>query len=780
MAREARTEREPLREALEWYRDALHRDRGSWTAATGVARLAQELGDTEAALAAAEALAELSDDPKARARFWLDASELLLGPHEDPRLGTRPERRGRAVTLLERALDADPDSVPVAGRLATTLLDQHQGERLVTAFRAALGRARSADAVVMFGSEIARVARTELQDLPLAIDAMRRVRAVAPQHIPSLLTLAELSIAARVWPDAVEALEAVVATSREAPPKLTALFALASIYEKVLARPAEVDRVLRAALAIAPTNVRALRALLRRLTAEPTDLDDATARARRREVAVLLDRLAEAETDLDARSRILIELSEVHAHLGDARAAERALVMAVATAPGSTRAFARLTSFFRSPGGVDTAGYARALGAAIGLGDQFGRTDARWLAALGQLEVGPLQRAADGIGHLQRAVGLDPSLYETRLDLARVLAQKERHGDAAGVLLGMIDPSPRPLLSIPASAGALGLLEHALEADRRAEEAIVAAELRAIAGDLDDSRTAWLRSRRLPAVEAHYGALDRPTLVTHVLPQAGRHVLLEVAAAIAGVEAKILRSDLGSVGIGPRDRVLSRSGHPTRLMLDRLARQLGVGDVELAIAPKATRVRVLTHDAPWVVVPASLAELPESTQLVALARALARVALGVPWLEELEPERMLGLLVAAARHVAPNYGRSAGATVPFDGTLGRALTRRQRRLLEELAPHLGSGPPRAPSPADFHGALLQAELRAAYVLTGDLLAVVDESALRDATFADRIREPGEGALAGVLDHPRIGDVARFALTPDATALRRRVSSTWTR
>jgi hypothetical protein len=521
------------------------------------------------------------------------------------------------------------------------------------------------------------------------------------------------------------------------------------------------------------------------MSAEPTALDEATARARRREVAGLLDRLAEAETDLDARSGILLELSEVHTRLGDARAAERALVMAVATAPANTRAFARLTSFFRGGasgnGPTDSAGYARALGAIVALGDQFGRMDARWLAALGHVEFAVLQRPADGIGHLARAVEIDPSLYETRIELATALLGNDRPGEGARVLVGMLDPSPHPLLLTLEPTASLGLLERALGADRRADEAIVVSELRAIAGDLDDSRTAWLRARRLPQVEAQYGALDRPTLVTQVLPSDGRHVILEVAAAVAGVESKVMRSDLGELGVSPRDRVLSRSGHPTRLMLDRLARQLGVGEVELVVAPKATRVRVLTQDVPWVVVPTSLVDLAESTQLVALARALARVAYGVPWLDELDAQKLEAFLVAAARQVAPGYGDDSSAVVSLGAALGRALTRRQRKLLDELAPHLaGAGGGELPPLDEFVFALRRAEARTAYVLTGDLLAVAEEESLRDLVLADAVHGSGARALAAVLDHPLLGDVVRFALSTEATALRRRVSSTWTR
>ncbi|MCL2450279.1 MAG: hypothetical protein FWD17_15135, partial [Polyangiaceae bacterium] len=676
-----------------------------------------------------------------------------------------------------------------------TLLEQRQGERLVSAFRTALVRARTADAVVLFGSEIARIARSELNDLPLAIDAMRRVRSAAPAHVPSLLTLAELCIAQRVWPEAVDALEAVVTTSRETEPKLTALFALASIYEKVLARSADVDRVLRAALALAPTNARALRALLRRMTAEPAVLDEASARARRREVAVLLDRLAEAETDLEARSGVLLELAEVHTRLGDPRAAERSLVMAVATAPTNARAFARLSGFFRggpnaASSAVDTEGYARALSAVVSLGDQFGRMDARWLAALGHVEITALNRPSDGVGHLLRAVELDPTLYETRLELAKALAETDRSTEAARVLLGMIDPSPHPLLSTGDPNAALELLERMSIADGRSDEAVVVAELRVLAGDLEVTRAGWLRARRLSSAETSYGVLDRPALFKQVLPLEGRHVILEVAAAIAGVESKVLRSDLGPLAIGPRDRVPSRSGHPTRMLLDRAARQLGAGDVELVVAPKASRVRVLAHDVPWVVVPPALVDQPESIQFVAVSRALSRIAYGVPWLEELELEAIEGFLIAAARQVAPGYGRDSEKAAAYAQPIARSLTRRQRRLLEELAPRLTGA--RAPGKAEAHAraeppsipelvrALACAERRTAYVLGGDLLAVIDESILQDAELARAVRAGGPRALAAVLEHPRIGDVVRFALSAESVTLRRRAHSTWSR
>ncbi len=713
----------------------------------------RRLDDTGAALAAARSLADLATEPRVKARYFVKAAELLANDDDgDPE--SAPLRRKQAADLLERALDADPDSIAAAAKLGTVLIDDRQQERLVTTFRSALVRAKSPDAVVMLGAEVARVARDELKDLTVAIDAMTRVRAAAPQHVPSLLTLAELCIAQRVWPEAVDALEAVVSIAREATPKLTALFALASVYEKVLKQPAHVERVLRAALVVDPYNARALSGLLRRLaTEEPPASDEQAQRARRLEIANLLHRLADVEKGPEQKSEILLELADVYLRLTDAAGAERVLVEAVATAPSHAKAFARLAAFFRRPEGrdgvpaaatgrgreaetLDAAGYARALTSVVSLGQQLGRVDARWLATLGQLEVENLSRLRDGITHLGRAVAIDPTLYETRFELASACAWAPTTR-ASRTLVSMPSPSPRPLLSVADPAAAFSLLEQSFTADRRGEEAVVVSELRALAGELDEGRRAWLHARAVQPGSDVEEVLDRPTLVTHVLPPEGRHILLEVAAAIAGIEAKMLRADLGEFGVGTRDRLTARGGHPLRVMLDRVAKQLehvGGRSPEIVFSQVVTRTRVVAQDVPWIVVPSLFAQWPQSTQLANLARATARIAYGVPWLQELPPAHIEALLVAAARQVVPGYGAdridpaASMLIAQHEAGIGRALARRQRKLLDELAPHIAS-PQSRPIPIEtLLGALARAELRAAFLVSGQLLAVVDEVA----------------------------------------------------
>jgi hypothetical protein len=57
--------------------------------------------------------------------------------------------------------------------------------------------------------------------------------------------------------------------------------------------------------------------------------------------------------------------------------------------------------------------------------------------------------------------------------------------------------------------------------------------------------------------------------------------------------------------------------------------------------------------------------------------------------------------------------------------------------------------------------------------------MIDEMRPLDQTLHRAAETPGPRALSAVLQHPFAGDVVRYALTSEATALRRRLGSTWT-
>ncbi len=169
--------------------------------------------------------------------------------------------------------------------------------------------------------------------------------------------------------------------------------------------------------------------------------------------------------------------------------------------------------------------------------------------------------------------------------------------------------------------------------------------------------------------------------------------------------------------------------------------------------------------------------------MAGLARAAARIAYGVPWLQELPAAHVQALLVAAARQVVPGYAHddldaaASKLVAQHEATIARSLTRRQRKLLEELAPHIDSPLSRPAPAAEFVAALIRAELRIAFLITGDLLTVLDEARMLDPALHRATESHGPRALAAALEHTFAGDLVRFALTPEATALRRRIGST---
>ncbi len=117
----------------------------------------------------------------------------------------------------------------------------------------------------------------------------------------------------------------------------------------------------------------------------------------------------------------------------------------------------------------------------------------------------------------------------------------------------------------------------------------------------------------------------------------------------------------------------------------------------------------------------------------------------------------------------------------FTKRLARAIGRKQKKALQELAPALGATRP--PSLADvevFERGIARTELRAAFLATGDLLATLDAARAGDAELGSATANVGKPALAAVLAHPLARDLVSFALAPATTALRRKAGTTWAR
>jgi len=744
---------EGTRAALAAYREAQRVDTRSVVAAEGAHRLGTALGDAEAVVASDLARAELTSDPVRRATLLVHAAGQTLST-QDARLGARPEKLARAAEMLERALDADPESLAALGLLvAVRGEDGSARDVLLAALRGAFERSTSTTVVARLGAEVARVASSEPADRLVAIDALRRVLAVAPGHPPTLQALAEQHVAQQAWGEAVETLEQLAASTRDSRTRLAALFQAADLFATTLARPLDAERVLRAALDIDPSSVDALRKLLasRRAAGAPGH-----------ETMALLERLAEAETAPSPKGDALAELASLRRDAGDAPGAEKALVQAAALAPTPARVAALMDLHAGAP-----ADQARSLGAVVALAQEAERPDPLCVATLGRLEIESLGHWREGIAHLRVALALAPGMHEVRASLAKGLVHMRGGAEAVGLLLPMIAPDPSPLLSLEDPGAALESLERALSDEGRTDEAMVARELRAVAGALDDGAHVALRARR-QTIEPR--ALDLGTLRSAVVPRDAPTVLLDVAAALSGAEGKLARIELEELGASPRSRLQAGvAGQPLLGLAGRVATMLGLPRIEVVVGD-VKRPRVLGQDPTWLVVPESILSQQEPLQTALVVGPLVRAALGASWLYDLPGAYAHATLCGAIRQVVSGYAADAGDADQQDlvGEMSRrvakAIGRKQKKALQEIAPALELAPEITPADGRaFELAVARTELRAAFVVTGDLLATLDVARGDDAALGAATASVGKAALAAMLRHPATGDLAGFAL-----------------
>jgi tetratricopeptide (TPR) repeat protein len=758
---------ESRRAALASYREALELWPDGLVAARGVERIAEQLGDRPALALAHRALAGLVDDPRARATHLVRAASLAAEVHD-----TASQRRARE--LYEAALRADPDSTAAATALTRVLANDLP--RLIERFGDALENARENAQIGLLGKALGR-AVLDLQsaspgpdapppDPAVGIAATQRVLADAPRDVEALLLCAQLMGVARLYPAARDLLARAAAAAPDAPTRLSAYFELAGLYHGPLADLSEAQSTLRALLAIDPNNRRALEWLFT-IGVERGD----------RPLAVqALERLAGSTPEGPAKIEVLLRLAETHREGNDTPSAVRALAEAIVLAPADDQAWKTLGQLFRMESPEGASAYAGAIEHVLRLAD--GRQvpiEPRWLTTLGLLEATVLQRGADAIAHLRRAVALPGALPDTRVALGRGLEVTGRNAEAAAALREVLTADRGTFARIRYLGTALASLEAALAKDGRAEERAAVEEVRMSLGQTPPERAERVRARRglpmMPAAPAFGNEDLARTLVPDALTP-----LVEVAVALAPLSAKLLRFDLTSLGLGPRDRLGPRDAHPLRQLADRIARAYGVEPYEIYLAPSwSGPLRLVPGEQATLVAPAPFAEAPEMEQAFALAHIFARSLLGMVWLDNLQLDALDGLFLASLRAAQPIFG--AGDVSPlreraaqaFAPTVPRLLGRRHRKALDEAAMRL----PAAFDTRAFAAAVRASEYRLAHLLTGAVVSAVDYVRRHDR---DLDRAQNEPSL--LLEHSLINDLLRYVLSAEAHAERQRLGTAW--
>ena len=141
------------------------------------------------------------------------------------------------------------------------------------------------------GTGLARIAFDHLHDPTVALEALRRVRKKAPGHVRSLLLFAEACSRLKLWAETAEAATSALGITRDAEERLVASVLLAEAQAQV-----------------------------RRHT-------------RGRPPAGLLGREARGDGTRRLRSSLFLRIAKVHRGMGDAAAAERALLRALVFGP---------------------------------------------------------------------------------------------------------------------------------------------------------------------------------------------------------------------------------------------------------------------------------------------------------------------------------------------------------------------------------------------------------------------------------------------------------------
>jgi tetratricopeptide (TPR) repeat protein len=736
---EALESQDPAR-ALESFRMALKADPESLAAARGLLRSAERAGDARALAEAARREAQILEDRPQASRLYARAGLVTFEDLGDPQ---------QAASDYERALELDPDAAEPASRLLDLLLASDQAGRAVDRLSAAASSAKNEVRALDLWVEVARLQADAQNNIPAAIASLSRVAKSSAAHVPTLRRLADLYQRAEAWTEAAQTLGKVVQLAPDRDALKDAHLELSGIYERTDERP-RMRVSIQAVLALEPGNRVAL-SRLAALEVKEGNLDKAAEAQKKR---------IEASLEGDDRAEAYVALAQIEDKRGQPSRAWEALAEAVTVQGPSSDAAKRLRKALAdAPDTEAAAGWARY---ATALAEHVRRAPAliEVRLALAQVLGDQLGRNAEAAQVLRDAVKAFPDEIELRRHLARRLARAGQTPEAIDVLRRLADARPeRPE----------GFRDLRLLLGPAAELSQLAAAPLMLIGP-DPAEAEAYRARRSSPASGRPGSFG----LDLVAPLAGIEPSAPVLGALAALPEAITKmwpADLEDLGVNAREKLTTRSGHPLRLLSDRVAAMFGVADHELYVHRMRGRgVVIELSEPPAIVVPQTALELGEAAQVFALARAHAHVASRTAIVEKLQPRELEVLIAAAMRPFAPSFGAGLTSEDVLEDQqkrIHRALSRRARKALEELAPRYVAAPP-----ADFAQLVRGIQYgvaRAALVVADDLVQSVEFLHRSERDYAADVPTLLKTA-------PLVQDLVRFWTSDVASAVRRRLNA----
>ncbi len=553
----------------------------------------------------------------------------------------------------------------------------------------------------------------------------------------------------RQWAAAAEQLERLLSLRPPDDVAIAAHLARTDILLDHFRDPARAEKHVDAVLAMRPNDPGALQRLieLQQMSGKLEAAEETT------------ERLLAVTTDPDLRADAFARRARLLKAKGEIGEAVEAYAEAVALV-GLTGRIAEehamlLTEIARSGANAPWGGYTAALNRRLSQADGADERTAL-LRELARVYADELRDPDRAIEALASALSSDPNDDALRLELAARLLRAKQYQAAEEHL--------RRLLERDATrAEVWRYLVEAYRALGRPGDALLAtAPLAALGFASEAEKNALAMQFPRPSLGAH-GALDAAVLFS-LEPTRQRDLVAELLAASTECMTKLFPPDLERWGLASRDRLTSRSGHPLRVVADRIATVFGAPEFDLYVhRAQSVNVSVELAETPALMVPAHLVPNAESAQVFLLARAIANVARKHHAVLRLGPAELELALAGIVRSVVPGYGAGLGDATYLDNLarqVSRVISRRERRSVEELAP-LYAAAPRADFSAWRNRVLLTAR-RAALVLSDDL---------PNAVALTRLSEDGTASSAPVQD------LLRFWVSDLAKTLRRRLSGT---
>jgi len=730
--------------ALGLYRGALAREPDNVAAARGLARMAERLGDARLLEEASSRMVEVALDRPYAARLMLRAAEVQ----------TNAGDRAAAASLLECALEISPEHELAASRLEELLIPAGEVDRVVRVLSQAATEATQRERIAALWVRVAELHSDRRRDLPAALAVLKRALGLLPAHTTILMKLAELHVRDGQWTEAVDKLKQV--TLQAGAPegaRLDAHARLAAILDERLGDPDGARASVEVVLAANPKHAAALGRLVQ-LELRRNRLEAASQAA---------GRLVEISVEPEDRVEALSAQGRVEKARGKLGAAGQAFAEAIALAGLDTEAARELAELITQvPRKSDAPTwdiYAAALSRHV---EATGaNTPGEVFLELSRVLREFLHRPDQAIAVLERGVTVsdDPAIH------AELAGRVLESGNPTKAIAALRRVFERDVTN----ANAWRKLSEAYKGLGRRTEATLALAPLAALGQANDLELATLQQNPPRPASAPARSFDGAELESIGLV-APNDPVGRLVAELSDVLEKIYPPELERYGLSARDRLGARSGHPFRVLADRVAAIFGVGDFELYLHQSpAVALDVEFTDPVSVLVPPFVRELGESGQVFLLARIFAQIARRHHAVDRLGPDALELLLAGAARSVDSTFQAPRGGGEAVSGLakrVSRAMPWLGRGAIEDAARAYASSPS-----VDFRDWTLRSRLgaaRAAVIVCDDLASAVQ---IIRKTEGDLSGAQGAALSQGTR---LVNDLLAFWLSEGALAVRRRL------